>query len=136
MRLLRLMFLALLALGLFMVAGSLRSPTARADGPHVDHVDIVTFNGEVDPTSTQYLAEAIDQAQADGALAIVLKLDTPGGDLDSMNADVKKELASSVPILAWVGPQGAQAASAGTFLALASPIVAMAPNTRMASPAP
>ncbi len=53
-----------------------------------------------------------------------------------MNADVKKELASSVPILAWVGPQGAQAASAGTFLALASPIVAMAPNTRIGVASP
>jgi membrane-bound serine protease (ClpP class) len=133
MRLLRLMFLALLCLGLFLVAGSIWSPTARADGPHVD---IVTFNGEVDPTSTQYLAAAIDQAREDGAAAIVLKLDTPGGDLDSMKTDVEKELASSVPILAWVGPQGAQAASAGTFLALAAPIVAMAPNTRVGAASP
>jgi membrane-bound serine protease (ClpP class) len=133
MRLLRLMFLALLCLGLLVVAGSLRSPTARADGLHVD---IVTFNAEVDPTSTQYLAAAIDQAREDGASAIVLKLDTPGGDLDSMKTDVEKELASSVPILAWVGPQGAQAASAGTFLALAAPIVAMAPNTRIGAASP
>jgi membrane-bound serine protease (ClpP class) len=133
MRLLRLIVLAVLCLGLVVVAGSLRSPTARADGPRVD---IVTFNGEVDPTSTQYLAAAIDQAQQDGATAIVLKLDTPGGDLDSMKTDVEKELASSVPILAWVGPQGAQAASAGTFLALATPIVAMAPNTRIGAASP
>jgi membrane-bound serine protease (ClpP class) len=133
MRLLRLMFLALLCLGLLMVAGSLRSPSVRADGPHVD---IVTFNGEVDPTSTQYLANAIDQAREDGATAIVLKLDTPGGDLDSMKSDVEKELASSVPILAWVGPQGAHAASAGTFLALAAPIVAMAPNTGIGAASP
>jgi membrane-bound serine protease (ClpP class) len=130
MRLLRLIFLAI---GFLVAAGSLHSPTARADGPHVD---IVTFNGEVDPTSTQYLAAAIDQAREDGATAIVLKLDTPGGDLDSMNADVEKELASSVPILAWVGPQGAHAASAGTFLALAAPIVAMAPNTRIGAASP
>src|SRR5689334_10341494 len=113
MRLLRLALLALLLLGLFVVAGSLGSPIARADGPHVD---IVTIDDEVNPTSTHYLTDAIDQAREDGASAIVLKLDTPGGDLDSMKADVEKELASSTPILAWVGPQGAQAASAGTFL--------------------
>jgi membrane-bound serine protease (ClpP class) len=133
MRVLRLMFLALLCMGLFVVGGSLRSPTARADGPHTD---IVTFNGEVDPTSTHYLSDAIDQAREDGASAIVLKLDTPGGDLDSMKTDVEKELASSVPILAWVGPQGAHAASAGTFLALAAPIVAMAPNTGIGAASP
>ena len=133
MRLLRLAFLGLLLMGLFAVAGSLRSPTARADGPHVD---IVTIDGEVNPTSTHYLTDAIDQAREDGALAIVLKLDTPGGDLDSMKADVEKELASSTPILTWVGPQGAHAASAGTFLALAAPIVAMAPNTRIGAASP
>ena len=133
MRLLRLALLAFLLLGLFVAAGSLRSPSARADGPHVD---IITIDGEVNPTSTHYLTDAIDQAREDGAAAIVLKLDTPGGDLDSMKADVEKELASSTPILAWVGPQGAQAASAGTFLALAAPIVAMAPNTRIGAASP
>jgi membrane-bound serine protease (ClpP class) len=132
MRLLKLLVLALLCLGLLMV-GSLRSPTARADGPRVD---VVKFDGEVDPTSTHYLSDAIDQAQQNGASALVLELDTPGGDLDSMNADVEKELASAVPILAWVGPQGAQAASAGTFLALAAPVVAMAPNTRIGAASP
>jgi membrane-bound serine protease (ClpP class) len=96
----------------------------------------VTFNSDVAPASTNYLSDAIDQARQDGASALVLELDTPGGDLDSMNADVKKELASSVPILAWVGPQGAHAASAGTFLALAAPIVAMAPNTRIGAASP
>jgi membrane-bound serine protease (ClpP class) len=133
MRLLRLAFLALLCVGVFAVAGSLWAPTARADGPHVD---IVRFDGEVNPPSTEYLSNAIDQAQQDGAVALVLEIDTPGGDLDSMNADVKKELASPVPILAWVGPQGAHAASAGTFLALAAPIVAMAPNTRIGAASP
>jgi len=133
MRLLRLTFLALLCVGFFAVAGSFRAPLARADGPHVD---IVTFDGEVAPASTRYLSDAIDTAQHDGAVALVLKLDTPGGDLDSMKADVQKELASSTPILAWVGPQGAQAASAGTFLALAAPIVAMAPNTRIGAASP
>src|SRR5262245_57950203 len=106
MRLLRLACLALLCLGFFAVASGLRIPTARAAGPHVD---VVTIDGEVNPTSTRYLSDAIDQAQQDGASALVLKLDTPGGDLDSMNADVKKETAASIPILAWVGPQGAHA---------------------------
>lgn len=134
MRLLRLTLLALLCLGIVTVTGALKSPTARASGPHV-HVDVVTIDGQVNPTSMRYLADAIDQSQHDGAAALVLKLDTPGGDLDSMKADVQKELATSTPIVAWVGPQGAHAASAGTFLALAAPVVAMAPNTRNAAPA-
>ena len=60
MRLLRLIFLALLCLGLFVVAGSLRSPTARANGPHVD---LVTFDREVDPASARFFEDAIDTAQ-------------------------------------------------------------------------
>jgi membrane-bound serine protease (ClpP class) len=133
MRLLRLTFLALLCAGLFALAGTLRAPAARAAGPHVD---IVTFNSDVDAASTHYLTGAIDAAQRDGASALVLELDTPGGDLDSMNADVEKEIVASVPIIAYVGPQGAHAASAGTFLALAAPIVAMAPNTRIGAASP
>jgi membrane-bound serine protease (ClpP class) len=133
MRLLRLALLGLLCLGIVAVAGALKSPTAHASGPHVD---IVTIDGEVNPTSTRYLTDAIDQAQRDGAAALVLKLDTPGGDLDSMRADVQKELASTTPVLAWVGPQGAHADSAGTFLALAAPVVAMAPNTRIGAASP
>jgi membrane-bound serine protease (ClpP class) len=133
MRLLRLTFLALLCAGLFALAGTVRAPAARAAGPHVD---IVTFNGDVDAASTHYLSDAIDTAQRDGASALVLELDTPGGDLDSMNADVEKETGASVPIIAYVGPQGAHAASAGTFLALAAPVVAMAPNTRIGAASP
>ncbi|HEX6122538.1 MAG TPA: NfeD family protein, partial [Ktedonobacterales bacterium] len=67
---------------------------------------------------------------------LVITLDTPGGDLDSMKAIMQKELASTVPIAVYVAPEGARAASAGMFLALAAPIVAMAPNTRIGASSP
>jgi membrane-bound serine protease (ClpP class) len=67
---------------------------------------------------------------------LVIQLDTPGGDLDSMKAITQAELASRVPIAVYVSPQGGRAASAGTFIALSAPIVAMAPNTRIGAASP
>jgi membrane-bound serine protease (ClpP class) len=80
--------------------------------------------------------DAIDTAQGDGASLLIITLDTPGGDLDSMKAIVQKELASTVPIAVYVAPEGARAASAGMFLTLAAPIAAMAPNTRIGAASP
>jgi membrane-bound serine protease (ClpP class) len=132
-RMAMLVLLSLLCAGLLLLTASVKPAPARADGAHVD---IVKFNRDVDPASTNFLTGAIDTAQQDGASALVLVLDTPGGDLDSMRTDIEKELVSSTPIIAFVGPQGAHAASAGTFLALAAPVVAMAPNTRIGAASP
>lgn len=106
---------------------------ARADAPQIDHV---TFVRDVDPSSARFLEDAIDTAQHDGAALLVITLDTPGGDLQSMKEIVDKELASSVPIAVYVAPGGARAASAGTFVALAAPIVAMAPDTTIGAASP
>ncbi len=108
-------------------------PIARASAAHIDAVN---FNLDVDPASARFLTDAIDRAQSDGAELLVITLDTPGGDLDSMKTIVQKELASTVPIVVYVSPQGARAASAGTFIALAAPIVAMAPNSRIGAASP
>ena len=106
---------------------------ALAAGPHVD---TVTFDRDVDPASAHFLTDAIDTANSDGATVLIVSLDTPGGDLESMKTIVQKELASAIPIVVYVTPQGGRAASAGTFLALAAPIVAMAPNTRIGAASP
>jgi membrane-bound serine protease (ClpP class) len=106
---------------------------AHASGAHIDHV---TFDQDINPGSARFLDSAIDAAQSDGATLLIISLDTPGGDLTSMKAIYEKELASSVPIAVYVSPQGAYAASAGMFVALAAPIVAMAPNTRIGASSP
>src|SRR5215813_10208003 len=109
------------------------APLARAE---TQHVDVVRFQRDVDPAAVQYLNNVIETAQQDGATALVIEIDTPGGDLDSMQQIVQKELASAVPIITYVAPSGGRAGSAGTFLTLAAPIAAMAPDTRIGAASP
>ncbi len=117
--------------GVVLVAGAAHS--AQAKGAQID---IVTFARDVDPAGQRFLTGAIDTAQNDGAALLVIQLDTPGGDLGSMKTITQAELASKVPIAVYVSPQGGRAASAGTFIALSAPIVAMAPNTRIGAASP
>jgi membrane-bound serine protease (ClpP class) len=124
---------ALFAGALFLLQTAFVTPTARADGPHVD---VVAFNRNVDAAGARYLTDAIQTAENDGALALIVTIDTTGGDIDSMETIVKAELAATVPIISYVSPQGAQAASAGSFIALAAPVAAMAPNTRIGAASP
>ncbi len=119
-----------LALALLMALGL---PSARAAGPQVD---VVPFHRDVDPAAVRYVSDALAAAQGDGATAIVLEIDTPGGDTDSMQQIVQKELASRIPIISYVTPSGAHAGSAGAFLALAAPVAAMAPDTRIGASSP
>lgn len=116
-----------------LAAQTLTAPSVRADGAHVD---TVTFDRDVDPAAAKFLGDAIDTAQHDGATLLLITIDTPGGDLDSMKAIVQKELASTIPIVTYVAPQGGRAGSAGTFVTLAAPIAAMAPNTRIGAASP
>lgn len=130
---LRMLPLVLLTLGLFLAFGAGVAPTVHADSPHVD---TVTFAADVDPGSASFISGVIDTAQHDGATLLLIKLDTPGGDLESMKQIVQKELASAVPIVVYISPAGGRAGSAGTFVALAAPVVAMAPNTRIGAASP
>lgn len=100
------------------------------------HVDVMTLADDISPSSLRFLNNAVDTAQSDGAQALIIVLDTPGGDLDSMKAMVQKELAATVPIVVYVSPQGGRAASAGLFVTLGAHIAAMAPNTRIGASSP
>ncbi len=127
----------LLALTLFLALGPfvafVAAPAAHADAPHVD---LFAFQRDVDPAGARAVADAINTAEHDGATLLVITIDTPGGDLDSMEQIVHAELAATIPIVTYVSPQAAQAASAGSFVALAAPIAAMAPNTRIGAASP
>src|SRR5258708_39009417 len=127
-----LLLLGLLALGLLALLQLAAAP-AHADATHIDAVN---FNMDVDPGSASFLTGAINTAQHDGASLLLINLDTPGGDLESMKTIVQAELASTVPIVVYVSPSGGRAGSAGPLRAPAGPGGGLrpAPRPRAAQP--
>lgn len=118
---------ALLALVLVFTAG-----LAAAGG----HINVVTIAGSINPASADYLMHAIEQSEAEGAVAVLIELDTPGGLLASTKDIIQAMLNAKLPIIVYVTPQGAWAASAGTFITLAGHVAAMAPGTSIGSASP
>ncbi|HUJ26561.1 MAG TPA: NfeD family protein [Myxococcales bacterium] len=94
------------------------------------------FTGSVDPGSGDFIEEAIRNATEQGAEALVVRIDTPGGLLSTTRDIVQSELSAKVPIVFWVGPPGARAGSAGVFLTLAAHIAAMAPSSNIGAAHP
>ncbi|MGH2726595.1 MAG: NfeD family protein [Actinomycetota bacterium] len=92
--------------------------------------------GTVDPLTAKYIERSIKAAEEDRAVAIVVRLDTPGGLDSSMRRIIKAIQASKVPVLCWVGPPGARAASAGAFILISCPFAAMAPGTNVGAAHP
>ena len=123
-----------LALGLLAAAALLSGNAARAQSEHV--VEVVDLEGVIDPASAAYLEAKLDDAIDGGAEVLVLQLDTPGGLDLSMRDMVQRILRSPVPVVVWVGPPGARAASAGVFLVYASHVAAMAPATNLGAAHP
>ena len=110
------------------------SGTAFSQETHL--VDVVELEGVIDPTTAGYLESKLDAAADDGSEVVVVQLDTPGGLDISMRDMVQRILASPVPVVVWVGPPGARAASAGVFLVYASHVAAMAPATNLGAAHP
>ena len=97
---------------------------------------IVDLDGPVGPASTDLVIRAIEDAAEAGAEALVIRMDTPGGLDKSMRNLVKAILAAKLPVVTYVSPDGARAASAGTYIAYASHVAAMAPATNIGSSTP
>ena len=95
-----------------------------------------TLEGMVDAGSGAYLADCVRRAEGAGHAALLVRVDTPGGSLESTRDIVRAFLASRVPVLVWVGPSGAHAGSAGVFITLASNLAAMAPGTNIGAAHP
>jgi membrane-bound serine protease (ClpP class) len=122
------------ALALF-AAVLLAHGTAQAAAGH-PRVLAVQFENDVNPVTQDYLTGQIGRANKDGYDAVVILLDTPGGLSESMRKVVKKELASKIPVIVYVSPDGARAASAGVWIGQAADILAMAPQTNIGSSTP
>jgi membrane-bound serine protease (ClpP class) len=100
------------------------------------HVNLATVDGSINPASSDYLQKAIEQSEADGAAALLIELDTPGGLLASTKDIIQAILNARVPVIVYVAPRGAWAASAGTFITLAGNVAAMAPGTSIGAASP
>lgn len=99
-------------------------------------IDTIRVEGAIDPAVARYVERGIKVAEADNAQALVMLLETPGGLDDSMRRIVQDILASRAPVVVYVWPQGARAASAGAIITLAANIAAMSPSTAIGAAHP
>ncbi|MFQ5574230.1 MAG: nodulation protein NfeD, partial [Terriglobia bacterium] len=119
----------LAALAVLIVTTTLASGQDRA-------VNVVDVEGVIDPVVARFIQAEIDAAEEMGAEAVIIRMDTPGGLDLSMRTIIKKILNSPVPIITYVSPSGARAASAGVFITLSSHLSAMAPGTNIGAAHP
>jgi len=106
---------------------------ARAAEPHVL---VATLNGVINPITDNYVSTAVDKAVSGQANALIIAMDTPGGLDTSMRDIIKKMLAAPLPVVIFVSPSGARAASAGLYITEAADIAVMAPGTNIGSAHP
>lgn len=100
------------------------------------HIDVIEIDGPINPVVAEYFIKSIEDAEQGSAECLVVQLDTPGGLDLSMRSIIKKIFASSVPVVVYVAPSGARAASAGAIITLAAHIAAMAPSTNIGAAHP
>jgi membrane-bound serine protease (ClpP class) len=124
----RFSMLALMLLGTVLIATGARGATPR--------VVVLPASGVVDQVMATYLSDGIRRAGTDGASAVLIRLDTPGGSLESTREIVKTLLDAPLPVIVWVGPSGSRAASAGTFITLAAHVAVMAPGSNIGAATP
>jgi membrane-bound serine protease (ClpP class) len=117
-----------------LVLGAALATAAGAAGAR--HVNVITVDGSINPASSDHIQRAIKASEADGAVALLIELDTPGGLLASTKDIIQAILNAEVPVIVYVAPKGAWAASAGTFITLAGHVAAMAPGTSIGAASP
>ena len=113
-----------------------RIPHSRRTRQHDRWIDLIDIDGSINPATADFIDDSIAKAQAGGASALIIRLDTPGGLLSSARTIVKSMLNATVPLIVYVAPSGAAAASAGTFIVGAANIAAMAPGTTIGAAHP
>jgi membrane-bound serine protease (ClpP class) len=101
-----------------------------------NEVYIIEISGSINPAVADFLKKGINKASGDGVSCIIIKIDTPGGLAESMRKIVMAIFASKVPVVTYVAPSGARAASAGVMITIAADIAAMAPGTNIGAAHP
>jgi membrane-bound serine protease (ClpP class) len=119
--------------GLFAALSILLPASAALAG---GRVNLATISGSINPASADYLISAIEQSEADGADALLIELDTPGGLVSSTKDIIQAILNAEVPVIVYVSPRGAWAASAGTYITVAAHVAAMAPSSSIGAAHP
>jgi membrane-bound serine protease (ClpP class) len=109
---------------------------ASIPGQEKEPVYTIEVDGIINPATAKFITDSIDEATQQGGQCLIIQLDTPGGLMESMRLIVKKELASTIPIIVYVAPSGARAASAGVFVTMAANIAVMAPSTHIGAAHP
>ncbi len=124
-------------LPLLIASGSSQQDTTRSTDDSNPVVTMISIDGSISPTTTNYINRGISTAHEQGAECLIIQLDTPGGLLESTKDIVQAFLDSDdMPIAVYVAPEGARAASAGTFITMAAHIAAMAPTTTIGAASP
>ena len=121
----------ILGLSLWTVQGS----DATADLP-ATHVNLIVVDAAINPAVADFIHESINQSVQEGAQALIIQLDTPGGLLNSTKGIVKDILGAPLPVIVYVAPSGAGAGSAGVFITMSGHIAAMAPGTTIGAAHP
>src|SRR5712691_6499165 len=124
---------------LFLILGlSLWLAQARttASDPAPAHVNLIVVDATINPAVADFIHESINRSSQEGAQALIIQLDTPGGLLNSTKSIVKDILGAPVPVIVYVAPSGAGAGSAGVFITMAGHIAAMAPGTTIGAAHP
>lgn len=127
---------ALMAIGMALLVASPASGQDDSQPPPERTLDVVEVTGPIDPQVSEYLRDRVEGAQADGIHALVIQIDTPGGLDVSTREIIQGILDSDVPVIVWVAPRGARAASAGTFIAYAAHLAYMAEATELGAATP
>lgn len=124
-----------LPLVLILAAGSVLLAQESQTEEYSGEVLVASLSGDINTGSADYLMDAVENAQKTGRI-LIIELDTPGGTLNDTQELVKKMLGAKIPLVVFVTPKGAQAASAGTFITMAAHVAVMAPGSRIGAAHP
>lgn len=127
---------AVLALAAILLVIGARAQAPSADSSGARPIVVITIDSSINPAVAEFVEESIDAAMRQHARALIVELDTPGGLLSTTRRMVKDLLGAPLPVIVYVAPSGASAASAGMFITVAASLAAMAPGTTIGAAHP